>query len=265
MDALVHTGLQGRNLCLGLRGGGDGLLQVERGGQPRLHAPARDLQGFLLQRKAALRKGQALLQAAQLDVADRHLGRQRHAGVGQTGFGRQGVGLAGRDAGGVAAEEVGLPTGVEARLEAVARRVVARFAALARAAGAQRRAGGGAGDVLCGACLAQRCLGRADAGVGGERLRDQLAQRVVAEALPPVGQRGGIRTGGCGRPLRRHGQCRRGVALRRGRGAAGDHEGCGHRQNRCRPLTAGVPAGGKKVEIHASIVCGHRIWAVSLV
>ncbi|MNV30686.1 hypothetical protein D3C71_1219650 [compost metagenome] len=193
---LRQAGFQAGNLRGGLLGRCTGLLGDERGGEPGLQAPLRDLQGLLLAGQVAARNGKALLQPAQLDVVDGHLGGQRHLHVGQAGLCRAGVSLAGAHAAAQAAKHIGLPARIKTGLEGVAR-AVAGPAALCRSRCTHAGQQAGRLHIHLRTRLLQRGLGGAHVGVGPQGLFYQRGERRVVKTLPPLGQRRGTLIGSC--------------------------------------------------------------------
>ena len=122
---------------------------------------------------------------AQADVAQRRLGGDRHLHVAQASLAGAGAGGAGVQCAAPDAENIELPAGVQAQLGAAAGVVPARRAALRRGRVAQRRQQAGGGHPAQGAGLAQRGLRAQHAGVGLQRLADQVGQQRVAKTRPP--------------------------------------------------------------------------------
>ena len=243
MAGLGHCGLQRWQAGGGLCTGGLGLLGRQPVHQAGLQAPAGDLQRVLLAGQVGLGDRQPGLGAAQADVGQRHLGRQRHLRGAQAGGAGVGGGGAGGQGAALATEQVSLPAGVQAGAEAVAG-AVAGAAALGIGPGGQPRAQAGGGHVLQGAGLPQRGLGAAHAGVGIQRLRDQRGQQRVIELLPP-GQQGSAvsgRTSGrrCASPTRRQRGRPVGRRGRGGAGAAGQQQGQAQQGGRQGPAGQGI-------------------------
>ncbi len=189
LDARLQRGQQG--LGAGHERARAGHVELARatGLEPRVG----DAQRLALVHEAGLGDAQALLQAAQFQVVARHLGR--HGGVRgvQASLARahlSGGGLAGAPH---ATEQVELPAGDEAGVEAVAGALAARGTGLLRlrrhralraALDGHARARGGVGLALQRPRLLQARLRKANVGVGGERTLDQRVQRWVVEAAP---------------------------------------------------------------------------------
>jgi len=239
---LAQAGLLRRNGRAQLLHAQPGLLGLQAAGQPGLGAPAHQGLGVLLGGQVLAGDAQALVAAAQLQVGQAHLGADAHLHGRQVGGAGADVGLARPHRGRLAAKEVRLPAGVQAR---VVERAAHLLAAAARDAGAAAQLGRAQRRLLrpqrahlgqAGACLL-------DAGVGLQCLVDQRTQQRVVELAPPGGQRrqveGGRSLAGGGAPPRGQG-CRDGVG--RCRFCGGTELGAGRQAEQ-----AGRQQGGQAV------------------
>ena len=193
MLGLPHAGLQAGDLRRRLRQGLARLLGIQTGGQPGLDTPAGHLLGLGLQGQVVLCDAQALLRIAQLDVVQRHLGRQTHMRSIERGLGGGQVFLARLHQIALAPPQVQLPTGIQAHGVAVAGIGHALLAAPRPGAGIQAGQQTGALHIDLGTGLLHGGLGAHDAGVGRQGLLNEGDQLGIAKALPPLGQiqRGG--------------------------------------------------------------------------
>jgi len=256
-----HCALERRDLRRGLLAFGARLLDVHRRGKPGLHAPACELQRFVLQRQVGARDRQPRLLAAQVDVGERDLGGQRHLHVGQ--FGLCGTHIRFRRLDGAAqpAEHVDLPARVESGLEDVAGAGIAGPGALRGGRRIGERQQAGSLHVALRAHPCERRVRAEYAGVGLERLRDQRGHLRVVEVLPPGGERRGWRRRDAGRrPARRHRHGGQRAVTHGRRGAAGQQGHDGGSRDGTRGADNG--AGGDMREQKANGFVAHRTGSV---
>ena len=197
MFRFSQAGFECRNLRPGLLPVAARLLDVLAADEPSLGTPVGELQRLRLAGEVVAGNAEQDLPGANVDVTQRHFGRQRHPGVVQARLGRCEVGLGGLDAAAHAAEHVEFPARVETSAEEIARVAAADLLARLAAAGAARcgHAGilpGGGYRAAC-AGLAQFRLRAAQVGAGLQGFIDQPGQQRIVQALPPLAKVSGRR------------------------------------------------------------------------
>ncbi len=170
-----------------------GARDIELATASEIETDAREVERFALKVEIRARDPQALLRAAQVEVAARDLGRDEHLRVAQVGFGRRGVGGRGLCTAAHAAEQVELPECGEPDVVRFDVDALVAEARLLRLALAARGFGADAGPALAargaqdGARFVDACGGDLEIEVARERALDEVVERGVAE-LPPPGR-----------------------------------------------------------------------------